>query len=62
MLDRNKLLIYPITDRKCMKHDFYSCIESALKGGAEIIQLREKNISEDDLIAEALKVKEICRK
>ncbi len=62
MLDRNKLLIYPITDRKCMKHDFYLCIESALKGGAEIIQLREKNISEDDLIAEALKVKEICRK
>ena len=62
MLDRNKLLIYPITDRKCMKHDFYSCIESALKGGAKIIQLREKNISEDDLIAEALKVKEICRK
>ena len=62
MLDRNKLLIYPITDRKCMKNDFYSCIESALKGGAEIIQLREKNISEDDLVAEALKVKEICRK
>ena len=62
MIDKNKLLIYPITDRKCMKYDFYSCIESALKGGAEIIQLREKNISEEDLIAEALKVKEICRR
>ncbi|MBR1592156.1 MAG: thiamine phosphate synthase [Ruminococcus sp.] len=61
MIDKNRLLIYPITDRKIMP-DFYSCIESALSGGAEIIQLREKNISDEDLVAEALKVKEICRR
>ena len=61
MIDRNKLLIYPITDRKIM-HDFYLCIENCLKGGAEIIQLREKNITEEEFIQEALKVKELCKK
>ena len=54
--------IYLVTDEKaCLEKDFYACIEEAIKGGAGIVQLREKNISTKDLYEKALKVKEICK-
>ena len=54
--------IYLVTDEKaCLGKDFYACIEEAIKGGAGIVQLREKNISTKDLYEKALKVKEICK-
>ena len=53
---------YLVTDEKaCLGKDFYACIEEAIKGGAGIVQLREKNISTKDLYEKALKVKEICK-
>ena len=54
--------IYLVTDEKaCLGKDFYACIEEAIKGGAGIVQLREKNISTKDFYEKALKVKEICK-
>lgn len=55
--------LYAITDRRAIgQRDFYEAIESALKGGVTVLQLREKGLDEDALIEEAVKVKEICRK
>ena len=61
-MDLKTCKIYLVTDEKaCLEKDFYSCIEEAIKGGAGIVQLREKNISTKDLYEKALKVKEICK-
>ena len=61
-MDLKTCRIYLVTDEKaCLEKDFYSCIEEAIKGGAGIVQLREKNISTKDLYEKALKVKEICK-
>ena len=61
-MDLKTCKIYLVTDEKaCLGKDFYACIEEAIKGGAGIVQLREKNISTKDLYEKALKVKEICK-
>ena len=53
--------LYAITDRGAIgQRDFYEAIEAALKGGATILQLREKGLDEVSLIEEAKKVKKIC--
>ena len=63
MLDKKDLLLYAVTDRKCIgSRDFYETIENALKGGVTILQLREKELSESQLVEEAVKVKDICRR
>ena len=50
--------LYAITDRGAIgQRDFYEAIEAALKGGATILQLREKGLDEVSLIEEAKKVK-----
>ena len=62
-LQKENLLLYAITDRDCIgDRDFYREIENALAGGVTILQLREKNSDTESLIAEAAKVKEICKK
>ncbi|WP_314295547.1 thiamine phosphate synthase [Fusobacterium periodonticum] len=61
-MDLKDCKIYLVTDEKaCNGKDLYKCIEEAIKGGAGIVQLREKNISTKDLYEKALKVKEICK-
>ena len=61
MLDKKDLLLYAVTDRKCIgSRDFYETIENALKGGVTILQLREKELSESQLVEETVKVKDIC--
>ena len=53
--------LYAITDRGAIgQRDFYEAIEAALKGGATILQLREKGLDEVSLTEEAKKVKKIC--
>lgn len=37
-------------------------VEKALKGGATILQLREKNISVEEFLEEALEIQKICKK
>lgn len=61
--NKEQLLLYAITDNSdCKSGTFLDKIEKALSGGVTMLQLREKNISEDDYIKKALLVKEICRK
>lgn len=55
------LLLYAVTDRKQEdKEIFYKQIEDALKGGVTMLQLREKNLDEEELIKEAMEIKKIC--
>ncbi|HBB71621.1 MAG TPA: thiamine phosphate synthase [Ruminococcus sp.] len=59
---REQLLLYAVTDRKCMgSRDFYKCIEEALAGGVTMLQLREKSMTSEQLAEEAYKVGRICR-
>lgn len=62
-MNRDQLRLYAVTDRDCIgERDFYETIEQALAGGVTLLQLREKHLSENELIEEAVRVKEICRK
>lgn len=60
---RHKFSMYLITDEKsCMGKDFYECVEESIKGGANIVQLREKNMSTRDFFNRAEKLKKLCHK
>ena len=62
-MDRETLALYAITDSRLAKEQsFYEQIEDALKGGVTLLQLREKNMCEEDLLKEALEVQKICKK
>ncbi|MBQ9545263.1 MAG: thiamine phosphate synthase [Clostridia bacterium] len=63
MLDRKKLLLYAITDRRSQPIDeFIASVEEALRGGVTILQLREKNISRDEYVQIASQLLPVCRK
>ena len=60
---RSSLILYAVTDRawlngRSLKDD----VEKAILGGATMIQLREKNLSIDEFVEEALEIKEVCKK
>ena len=58
---KDMLLLYAVTDRSWTQDKtLYDQIEAALKGGVTIVQLREKNLPEDEFVAEAIRVKELC--
>lgn len=53
--------VYLVTDRHCLLgRDFYECVEQALRGGVTLVQLREKDASYEELLAEGRKVKALC--
>lgn len=55
------LLLYAITDRAWVgRQTLYEQVEQALKGGATIVQLREKNLPESEIISEAAHICELC--
>lgn len=61
--DKKSLTLYAVTDRAWLNgRDFYAVIEDSLKGGATFLQLREKDISDDELLSIALKIKPIAEK
>lgn len=60
---KEMLLLYAVTDRSWVgKRTLLEQIEDALKGGATIVQLREKNLDEESFVLEAKKVHELCRR
>lgn len=62
-MDKADVTLYAVTDRSAVgDRDFYQAIEEALKGGVTLLQLREKDLDEESLIKEAVRVKEICQK
>ena len=61
--DKNFMRLYAVTDRAWVgKQSLYEQVESALKGGATCVQLREKHMSDDDFLKEALEIGALCRR
>ena len=63
IFDKKSLLLYAVTDKawldgRTLSHD----VEEALMGGATMVQLREKELSVDDFLKEALEIKALCCK
>lgn len=61
--DKSDLLLYAVTDRhwlngRSLSHD----VEEVLKGGSTMVQLREKDLSYDEFLAEAVEIKTLCQR
>lgn len=60
--DKKNMLLYAVTDRAWIgKQSLYEQVEAALKGGATCVQLREKDLNENDFLTEALEISTLCR-
>ena len=56
------MLLYAVTDRAWVgRQTLYEQVESAIKGGATCVQLREKELSEEAFLAEAFEIGRLCR-
>ena len=59
----NNLLLYAVTDRAWVgRLTLLEQIEAVLKNGVTLLQLREKRLPEEQLVAEAIQVKALCRR
>ncbi|WP_461810693.1 thiamine phosphate synthase [Faecalimonas sp.] len=60
---KETMLLYAVTDRSWIgKQTLLEQVECALNGGATCIQLREKELGEDEFLSEALAIKQLCQK
>lgn len=60
---KEQLALYAVTDRSRLNgKSLARAVGEALKGGATMVQLREKGVSEDALIRSALEIKAVCAK
>lgn len=58
---KNSLLLYAVTDRSWLDNrTLYHDVEQALKGGATSVQLREKALTYDEFLKEAIDVRALC--
>jgi len=61
--DKLSPLLYAVTDRAWLNGEtLYNQIEKALKGGATVIQLREKNLGFNEFLSDAKDIKRLCLK
>ena len=61
--DKKDLLLYAVTDRAWLGDKTLAWqVEESLKGGATMIQLREKHLDEDTFHEEALELQALCRR
>ena len=59
--DNQMLRLYAVTDRSWTgRQSLAQQVEAALKGGVTCVQLREKALSQEDFLAEALEIRELC--
>lgn len=61
--DKDNLLLYAVTDRHWLRDEtLYSQVEKSLKGGVTFVQLREKDLDEENVMREAEALKTLCAK
>lgn len=61
--DKRSLLLYAVTDRTWLHTETLPCqVEKALRGGVSLVQLREKDCSQDGLYEDARAIQALCRK
>lgn len=59
--DKKQLLLYAVTDRRWLHgSSLQDQVEAALRGGATMIQLREKELDHETFKQEALTLKKLC--
>ncbi len=55
--------LYVITDAKLMpEEDFFQMAEEALKGGARIVQFRDKRIPDQEMVKKSGKLRQLCER
>ena len=60
--DKHTMLLYAVTDRAWVgEQTLYQQVESALKGGATCVQLREKHLDDADFLQEAIEIHALCQ-
>ncbi|MBS6445143.1 MAG: thiamine phosphate synthase [Ruminococcus sp.] len=63
MLNKNRCILYAITDRTWLNgHSLEDVVEQSLMGGVDIIQLREKNLDFNSFLESAIKIKKLTEK
>ena len=61
--DKEMMRLYAVTDRAWVgRQSLYEQVESALKGGVTCVQLREKELPQDEFLAEAMEIAKLCRR
>lgn len=61
--EKETMLLYAVTDRMWTgKQTLMEQVEDALKGGATCVQLREKELDEENFLKEAIEMKALCAK
>lgn len=59
--DRKTMLLYAVTDRAWLGNEtLYMQVEKALKGGVTCVQLREKELCNEEFLKEAIELKKLC--
>lgn len=59
--DKKIMRLYAVTDRRWLGDESLpEQVEKALRGGVSCVQLREKELSYDDFLKEAMQLKELC--
>ena len=60
-MNKNLLQLYAVTDRQWLKEgqSLAEVVEAAIRGGATLVQLREKAMDDEAFIREALEVKKV---
>ncbi len=59
---RSAMRVYAVTDSAWLRsRALEDCVAQAIEGGATFVQLREKNMSHEDIVALAKRIAPICR-
>ena len=60
--DRKNCLLYAVTDRSWLRgQTLEEQVEAALRGGVTMVQLREKELAEEEFEQEARRIQALCR-
>lgn len=61
--DKKAMLLYAVTDRMWVGgKTLYEQTEDALRGGVTCLQLREKELSDEEFLQEAIEIRALCKK
>lgn len=56
------LLLYAVTDRSWLGNEtLYDQVRKSLAGGVTCLQLREKDLNDDEFLREAVEIRDLCR-
>jgi thiamine-phosphate pyrophosphorylase len=62
-LHSEQLLLYAVTDRSRLgERGLVQAVEEALKAGVTLVQFRDKELSQEELVAEAKKIHEVTKR